>query len=442
MQSTGLFTKSSKFNRYYSIGVGKEAQIIVSIASSKDSAMAKDIQQDKWSTNTLLERLKLPVPKWSVINSEAHLKEIFADFRVPIVLKPTGLTGGAGVTTGIKDMEKALSAYRYASQIISNKQRSSWQTKLMIQEQVTGEDYRLLVIAGKLRIATKRIPAFATGDGKSTIRQLIETMNEDPRRDVLSPTHILKPIVIDEPLHSYLKDQGLTLEDVPGKGKIVPIRKEASMSRGGITEDFTDKVHPQIAHIVESLASSLRAFVLGVDVLCNDISKPLTDGNGYIIECNTMPEAYLNSFPVIGKQYEDIGRLVVENLVDTKNPTKKIVFLGGDLKKVNAYIKTQLNTSADEKVGVYSAGSIYINGELITEKTEVWEAVEAIKLNASLSTIVLHYSDIEQIEDSGLGFDTIDKVLVTSEFNSKNPQVAETLEGYRNLGVPVYTEIL
>jgi cyanophycin synthetase len=444
LQEKGLFTHSYalKYNRNYSIGVGHESETIISIASSRDSAMAKDIQRDKWLTNILLERLKLPVPKWSLLNSEQHLKEIFDDFKKPVVIKPTGLTGGAGVTTGIKDLEKAFKAYNYASGIISGRQRLGWQTKIMIQEQVEGEDYRLLIIRGKLRIATKRIPAFTTGDGKSSVRQLIEATNEDPRRDVFNPTHILKPIVIDEPLHSCLKEQGLSIDDIPAKGKVVQLRKEASMSRGGMTEDFTDKVNPQIKQIVESLAQTLRTFALGVDVLCKDISKPLLNGNGYIIECNTMPESYLNAFPVIGRQYEEIGRMIVENLVDTSKPTKKIVFLGGEIKKIMKIVGMRLDNRSAEAVGIYSGGSIYINGHEISANLPTWESVEALKLNAALSTIVLHYTDGKEIEENGLGFDVIDKVFVTKEFTEKNPDILERLEGYKNLGIPLHIETL
>jgi cyanophycin synthetase len=433
---------NAKYNRYYSIGVGREASVSISSASGKDAYMSQNIQRDKWLTNTVLNRLQLPVAKWSVVDSEQHLKEIFDDYKKPVVIKPTGLTGGSGVSTGIKDIQKALDAYRYASKLISAKQRSAWQTKIMIQEQVEGEDYRLLVIDGKLTIATKRVPAAVVGDGKKTIKQLIDETNKDPRRDVLDPTHTLKPIVIDEPLKDYLTQQGLTLEDIPAKGKTVPVRKEASMSRGGITEDFTEKVHPQIKYVVESLARSLRAFILGVDVLCKDISKPLTGGNGSIIECNTMPEAYLNAFPVIGKQRKDIGELIVQSLVDTNNPTRKIVFLGGDLKNTMSAIKMNIETGGNESIGIYSDGSIYINSELISEGVETWKAVEALKLNASLSTIVFHYNDLKEIEENGLGFDTIDKIFVTTQFAKDNQNALDTLEGYKNLGLPVHIETL
>src|SRR5690606_20432602 len=122
-------------------------------------------------------------PKWKELNSKEELKEALNNFTLPVVIKPTGLTGGAGVTTGIRTIKKALHAYDFAIEAIQTRDRPAWQTKIMIQEQVEGEDYRLLVINGVLRISTKRIPAFITGDGKKTIQELIDETNQDPRRD-------------------------------------------------------------------------------------------------------------------------------------------------------------------------------------------------------------------------------------------------------------------
>lgn len=440
---TEIFTGfgNSKYNRYYSIGIGQESSISISSASSKDAYIAHNIQRDKWLTNTVLNRLQLPVAKWSLIDSENHLKQVFENFSKPVVIKPVGLTGGNGVSAGITSLNAALEAYRYAEKIIKDKKRQPWQTKIMIQEHVEGEDYRLLVIDGKLEIATKRIPANVTGDGKKTIKELIEETNMDPRRDILNPTHVLKPIVFDEPLHKYLKEQKLSLSDIPAKDRVIFIRKEASMSRGGITEDFTDQVNPQIKYIAETMAKTLRAFILGVDILCKDISKPLGKENGSIIECNTMPEAYLNAFPTIGKQRKGIGEKIIQSLVDIERPTKKIVFLGGDLKKVKSIIKMTLQTE-EETVGLYSGGGIYVNEQILKENLETWKAIEALKLNASLSAIVLHYKDLKEVEENGLGFDSVDKVFITEDFNSSHPNVIETLEGYKNLGKTVHIETL
>jgi len=429
-------TFPSKLNRYYVIGAGRESQITISISSSKDSYLAKMSQEDKSITNTVFDRLQLPIAKWELINSLEHLKEVFKKYNKPVVIKPSSLTGGHGVTTNINTLEQAVWAYNEADKAFGDLIRSKYSRAILIQEQVYGEDYRLLVINGVLRLVTKRIPAYIIGDGNKSIKELIADTNKDPRRDKSNPTHVLKPIEFDDSLNQFLKEQSIDLSTIPKKDEKVYVRKVASMSQGGITEDFTDKVHPQIKMVVESLSSSLHAYVLGVDILCKDISKPLNMDNGSIIECNTMPESYLNAFPAIGRQYPEIGRWVIEGLIDINNPTKRIVYIGNDLKKLTAYLKINLNDYNSERIGIYSNKKIYINEEEIKSHVETWKAIEALKINSSLSTIALHYSSLEEVENTGLGFDRIDKLLI-----EKNVE-ANTFEGYRSLGLITKIEII
>ncbi len=426
---------NKKYNRYYSIGVGSESSIAISSASSKDAYIAQNSQRDKWLTNTVITRLGLPTARWRLITSQEDIKEEFESYEKPIVIKPTGMTGGNGVVTNINTLEEAYKAFKYAKDMIEQKDRPAWQQKIMMQEQVEGEDYRLLVINGKLEIATKRIPAFVTGDGVKNIEELIVETNKDPRRDIENPAHTLKPIKIDTQMDQFLKQQNLDIKHVPPKDKRIYVRKVASMSQGGITEDFTDKVHPQIKYVVESLSKSIRGHVVGVDLLCKDVSKPLTKENGIIVECNTMPEAYLNTFPVIGKQRPEIGKVLVESLVDISKPTKKIVVLGGKRESIDTILKLRLNNIEQERVGTYSENNIYINGEVLTQGIENWKALEALKLNASLTTIVFHYENSDEIKEIGLGFDNIDTLYISKEFAQKNEDILKILDGYKTLGI-------
>lgn len=419
----------NKYNRYYVLGSGVESNISISIASSKDANIAKQTQEDKWLTNTVIDRLKLPTAKWQLLESKDEIEEVWDKYKKPVVIKPTGLTGGNGVVTNINTIQQAFDAFAVADNMIKAKERSSWQTKIMIQEQAEGKDYRILIIDGKFAIATKRIPANVIGDGAKNIKELINETNKDPRRDKSLPTHILKPIEIDDQLITFLNEQGLDIDYVPKKDQQIFVRKVASMSKGGITEDFTDKVHPQIKLICESLASSIHAYVLGVDVLCKDISQPLTPENGIIIECNTMPEAYLNAFPIIGKQYPHIGKMYLSGLIG-KDRTKRVVYVGGSTQDVFTHLKTIVEQT--ETIGLYSQNNIYINQELITSNVETRKAVEALKINASLTTIALHYQNIKEIEEHGLGFEEIDLVVLEKNVDEK---VEKTVRGYKNLGL-------
>jgi len=412
---------TSGFNRQYCIGCGKRSAVTVSFSSSKDAKFAKEIQVNKQRTNKLIDRLNIPAANWEVVNSKKHLEKIFPKYKKPVVIKPTSLTAGHGVNTGIKTQDEAQKAFESTTQAIRNSKASEKKNKIIIQEQIEGEDYRLFVVNNKLMAATKRIPAFITGNGNDTIKELIEKTNKDPRRDTKSPTHILKPILIDQPLIEFLQEQKINLKYKPKKGEKIVLRKVASMSQGGITEDFTDKVHKQIKYIAEILAHSLRAYVLGIDVICKDISKPLTKENGGVIEVNTMPEGYLNMFPVLGSQRPQIATEFVKGLLgDLK--TKKIVIIGGDLQSVKKKIK-----KLGGKTGIYSGGTIYINNEILNENISTDKAVQALKINSYLDNIVLHYKNIQEVEEYGLGFDKIDIIYLPRKLRKKIAHIDKKL---------------
>ena len=425
---------AAEFNRNYVLGCGKNSQAIVAVSSSRDSSIAKKIQRDKWATNTIIERLGLPIARWQVIDSIEELKESFKNYTKPVVIKPVGLTGGSGVSVGITTLEQATKAYNDAKRMIDAKIRQTWQKKIMIQEQLTGEDYRLLVINGKLKIATKRIPAFVTGNGKSTIKELIEETNKDPRRDITNPSHILKPIVIDEPLTEYLKEQNISLDIVPENEQRIYVRKIASMSRGGITEDFTDTVSPEIKLIVESLASSIHAFALGVDVMCKDLSKPLTKENGGIIEINTMPEAYLNFYPVLGQTREAVADEYVKELLEF-NKTKKIVCIGNYFENISGLLRRKKIIKEGENVGEIFNGNIKINNYEINEDLDMWKGIEGLKINGSLNHIIIQYRDWKEVRNFGLGFNKIDFLFITKKEYSMDKDFMRKLRKYKRLGL-------
>lgn len=423
----------SDLNRRYIIGCGKESQQICSFSSSKDTYLGFVIQRDKTMTNNILDRLGISSPKWVELKEKQDIDKYWNDFDKPFVMKPAGLTGGSGVVTKLSTKEAAYKAYDEIVTIINSKERQKYQHKIIMQNQISGEDYRLLVINGKFKIATKRIPAHVNGDGINNIKKLIEIENKDPRRDITNPSHTLKPIVIDDSLIDFLKEQSLDLTYIPKKNETVYVRKVASMSKGGITEDFTDKVSSQIINVVEALASSMHVFGLGVDVYCKDITKPLTKENGAILECNTMPEAYLNTFPVIGKQYNNIGDVFLDELLG-KTKTKRVVYVGNTLKNVQSNLKMQFKIT-EERVGMYSDGKLYINDEIVNEKIDVISAFEALKINASLTTIVHHLST-KELENFGTGFERLDLISIDKE----EKELLGTYQGYENIGLIYKTD--
>ncbi len=416
--------KPSLDNRRFNIGCGVEGEVTASISTTRDSYYGFKIQRDKIKTNTLCEQLSLPIAPWAEILSAEHVETIFESFKKPFVIKPVGLVGGSGVTTNINTVEQAKQAYQNALDAINAKPRQDWQTKIIAQEQVYGDDYRILVINGKYEIATKRITAFVIGDGKHTIGDLIDILNQDPRRNVQDPTHTLKPIVKDDMLTQFLDEQNLTIDSVPQKGEQVFVRKVASMSQGGTTEDVTDQVHPQIRALVESMAASAHLYVAGVDIICQDITKPLTTDNGSFIEMNSMPESYLNAFPTQGRAHPDIGDKVLRGLMKDKQRTLRVVVIGYRERKYEDIIAMLAKNPDNSRpidtgnIGYLHDNTIYINGQIMSQDVQIHQATRSLKLNATLGTLIFHYGDMAEVETHGTGFDEIDVLITAPEYGN------------------------
>ncbi len=207
------------------------------------------------------------------------------------------------------------------------------------------------------------------------------------------------------------------------------------MSQGGITEDFTDKVSDEIKYVAESIASSIHAFVVGVDVLCKDISEPLTQENGGILEVNTMPEAYLNLFPVLGEDRSYVIDIFVKKLLKD-NKTKKVVVVGSSLPDVLTVLREKnffgSYFTENEVVGEYKDGYLRINGLEINSGLEKWRGIEALKVNALLDGIIIHHRDWDAVKSDGLGFNNIDLLVVSKEL--ENQEEMKIVKRYRSKG--------
>ena len=183
--------------------------------------------------------------------------------------------------------------------------------------------------------------------------------------------------------------------------------------------------------IVESIAKSIHAFVLGVDVMCLDISKPLTKENGAILEVNTMPESYLNFYPVLGKQRGYVADTYVKALL-SENKCKKIVVVGQSKDDIPTLLRKRWIIKKEETVGELIEDRYYINGMLINEQDEKWKSYEAIKRNALLDVIVIHHRDWSDVEENGLGFDHINTVYVTKDM-SKEKKYTKILKKFKGM---------
>jgi cyanophycin synthetase len=438
--TNGEILPRKSMHKNFAVGIGKELGIFVCAATTGDSSFALKTQRNKSYTNQLIESMELPIAKWDQVQSRDQLTQIAEEIGFPLVIKPVGLTAGHGVHVGIKSLEELEKAYDKIVQYFDNMEhkKSAWQKRIIVQKMVPGDDHRVLVVNGKVEIATHRIPARVTGDAEHTIRELIEIENQNPKRDTSKPTHILKPITIDEKLESVVCENGYELDDIPPKDEIVYVRKVASMSQGGITADVTDQIHPQIKMVCESIARTIHANVVGVDVLAEDISKPLTEKNGSIIEMNTMPEIYLNAYPVIGNDHPEIGEKILDGIIDPDVHTNTVVALG-DFKPAELIELTRENLGDAGRIGLYCNGDIYIDDQCVSRGRDLHNAILGLKKNASLDTILINYANEAEIAENGFGFNKIDLAITDKSASKKLTERLQELKA-KNLIAEINTD--
>lgn len=353
--------------KYYNqIGFGASRCIFRSASTFLDSKQSKTIQTSKELSNILAEKIGFPVPKWFIVRNKKSLLKAYKEFdNVDIVIKPYNLTRGMGVYVGVKDEKQLIKYYENIKGLYKSKQIRNSKQLIMLQKRVIGKDYRLLCINGELKIATERVPSYIIGDGVHNVEWLINQENRNPLRDKSSLMYVLKPIIIDNTMLEYLKEQGYSLKYIPSNKQKLYIRKAASVSQGGFTIDVTPIVHKEIKILCERLCKFMKVYTAGIDIMCNDISKPIKD-NCNFIEVNTSPEMYLNIYPSEGKQYEDIMNDFI-NGTNPNNINQPIIYISNidehhkHLKKINKLIfdnnipkKDYINTRLDDKSNNYS----------------------------------------------------------------------------------------
>src|SRR5436190_2769598 len=223
------------------LGHGEQRRLIQATIASTTSSVSVEIASDKQLTRELLDRAFIPTPWGGVAATEAEAVGLFERIDGPVVAKPLHGNQGRAVTIGITTREEVAAAFRAATTISS---------RVVVEERLTGRDYRVIVIGGRFVAASERKPAQVIGDGRRSIEALVAEVNRDPRRGE-SHEKPLTRLVLDELAEAQLAAQGLRVTDVPEAGRIVALRATANLSTGGTARDVTDAVHPDIVLLCE-----------------------------------------------------------------------------------------------------------------------------------------------------------------------------------------------
>jgi cyanophycin synthetase len=386
------------------LGYGKHRRFIQAAMTEQTSAVAVDIASDKELTKTLLRNAGIAVPQGILAQSEAEAVKALEIIGPPVVVKPYNMCQGKGVSLSLITPAQIKEAYRIAKQYAS---------KIVVEEQFMGRDYRALVVNGKVVAASERVPAHVIGDGRRTISELVESANLHPARGEDHERPLTK-IKLDYEAMEYLRRCDLSVDHRPAEGEIVYLRQCANLSTGGTAKDVTDLVHPQIAAICERAAQIIGLDVCGIDLILDDISEPPGPNNG-VIEINAAPGLRMHTSPSEGRG-RDVGAAIVEMLYpDGATGRIPIVSITGTNGKTT--ITRMIAHTLSEKgltVGMTTTDGIYIGGkEIVKGDTTGPRSAQTVLSDPSVEVAVLETARGGIIR-GGLGYDWSDVSIISN----------------------------
>lgn len=283
------------------LGYGARSRRIWTAETDQTSAISESISSDKDLTKRLLQSCGVPVPEGRIVRDPEDAWDAAQDIGIPVVVKPSDANHGRGVSTDLKTREQVEAAFRLADEEGSD---------VIVERFVRGDEHRLLIIGGKLAAAAKGEVATITGDGKSTVTELINSqINTDPRRGDLEEFPLNLITYEEDPtVLLVLERQGYGPDSIPEEGKMVLVQRH-----GNVAFDCTDDVHPEVAAAAELAARVVGLDIAGVDLVCEDISRPLDEQGGAIVEVNAGPGLLMHIKPATGKP-RNVGQAIVAHL--------------------------------------------------------------------------------------------------------------------------------
>jgi cyanophycin synthetase len=339
------------------LGQGKYQQRIRATMTSKTSALAVDIAGDKQLTRQLLESAGLPVPPGKIVRTADEAVEAARRIGFPVVVKPLDGNHGRGVGLDLTSARVVRGAFSRALK----ESRRGW---VVVEGMVGGRDYRLLVIGGHMVAVAERVPAHVVGDGKHTVRELVAAANTDPRRGI-GHEKVLTRIRIDDVAEALVRSQGQELDGVPDTDVMVLLAATGNMSTGGSAIDRTWDAHEDNVEIAEEAARVVGLDVAGIDFIAPDITVPVREAGGAIVEVNAAPGFRMHTHPTEGEpQY--VARPVIDLLFPAGSPSRIpiVAVTGSNGKTTTVRMIAHVMKNMGNKVGLTSTDGIYIDGRL------------------------------------------------------------------------------
>ncbi len=340
------------------LGHGKYQQRIQATVTGRTPHIAVELASDKEETNKILGSLGLPVPRQELVQSADAAWRAARRLGGPVVLKPYNGNHGRGITINVTAQDEVRAGFEAARE---------HSRSVIVETYLAGDDHRLLVVNGELIAATRRTPGHVVGDGASTVAQLVEVVNSDPRRGV-GHEKVLTKLKLDREAELMLERKGYTAGSVPAAGEVVPLRSTANLSTGGTATDVTDIIHPDNRAMAERAVRAVGLDVGGVDFLSTNIAESYKSIGGGICEVNAAPGFRMHIAPSEGTPRDAAGP-VIDMLFPPGTPSRVPIaaVTGTNGKTTTSRMLAHIAKMAGYTPGLTTTDGVYIDGQRTVE---------------------------------------------------------------------------
>jgi len=411
------------------LGHGARQRRIWTAQTDQTNAIAAGIARDKDLTKTLLKSCGVPIPEGQVVKSAAEAWEAAQDIGLPVVIKPSDGNHGRGVTLDLRREEHFGPAFEVADREGS---------EVMVERYIPGDEHRLLVVGGKVVAAARGETAWITGDGEHTVVQLIDSqLNTDPRRGVAEEFPLDRIDLNEDPVaRQELERQNMGPDSVPDNGLRVLIKRNGNMAI-----DCTAQVHPEVAHIASLAARVVGLDIAGIDMVAMDISKPLHEQGGAIVEVNAGPGLLMHLKPAEG-QPQPVGQAIVDHLFAPEE-TGRITIVGvagsRGTSTIGRLVAWFLHLGG-RHVGLACHEGLFLGNRLVEKRSAArWDAAHRLLMNRGVDAVIAE-NDAASILSDGLAYDRC-QVGVVTDLDDRETLVDQDIQDEAQLFKVMRTQV-
>jgi cyanophycin synthetase len=390
------------------LGTGKYHKRIRATITSDTNLIAVETADNKYLTSLMLLDAGIPVPETIQTDTIAEILDFHKKIQKPIVIKPSEGYLGKKLAVNLKTEDEIIKAFNIARE---------FEELVLAQPHINGKSYRLLIIDYKFVAATELTPAYITGDGGSTIKQLIGLLNAEPERQYGDKGKLTK-IEIDDDTEKIITDKGYSLDSILNNGEQLYLKISGNMKLGGFATDVTTLVHPFNIFLAERAAQVIGLNVAGIDIIAPELNTPINENGGVVIEVNAAPDFRMHLNPTYGEK-RNVAKNLVDMLFPPKSKTRVPIFsvTGTAGKTITVSFLNYCLTKEGFTTGMSTSDGLFVAGKCLMKGNMTFpENVSLVLKDPTIDCAILETSR-EGILRGGLGYKFADFGIVLNMHN-------------------------